>query len=57
MIDCKLQCMTIIQAILDYDLDLSVKYLCNHFQKFKLPPKQSKSVIDVENMMDMRVDK
>jgi hypothetical protein len=49
--------MTIIQAILDYDLDLSVKYLCNHFQKFKLPPKQSKSVIDVENMMDMRVDK
>ncbi len=57
MINCKLQCMTIIQAILDYDLDLSVKYLCNHFQKFNLPAKQSKSVIDVEKMMEMRVDK
>ena len=31
MIDCKLQCMKIIQAILDYDLDLSVRYLSKHF--------------------------
>jgi hypothetical protein len=34
MMRCKLECMHIIQFILDYDLDLNVRYICKHFQKF-----------------------
>jgi hypothetical protein len=44
MIECKLQCMKIIQVILDYDIDLTVRYLCKHFQKFNVPPRVKKSV-------------
>jgi hypothetical protein len=44
MIDCKNQCMNIIQLILDYDLDLTVRYLCKHFQKYKVPPKEKKNI-------------
>lgn len=44
MIECKLQCMKIIQALLDYDVDLSVRYLCKHFQKFNVPPRIKKNV-------------
>jgi hypothetical protein len=34
MMKCKLECMNIIQLILDYDLDLAVRYICKHFQNF-----------------------
>lgn len=51
MIDCKLQCMKIIQAILDYDVDLAVRHLCKHFQKFNVPPRIQKKV-EVNNLME-----
>jgi len=34
MMKCKQECMNIIQLILDYDLDLSVRSICQFFQKF-----------------------
>jgi hypothetical protein len=37
MIKCKNQCMNIIQVILDYDVDLIVRYISKHFQQFQLP--------------------
>lgn len=36
---CKLECMNIIQLILDYDLDLMVRNICKYFQGFKVPAK------------------
>lgn len=48
--------MKIIQAILDYDVDLSVRYLCKHFQKFNVPPRIKKG-IEVSGLMEERVDK
>ncbi len=47
--------MKIIQAILDYDVDLSVRYLCKHFQKFNLPNKIN-SKVEVTNLMEEKVD-
>jgi len=41
---CKLECMNIIQLILDYDLDLAVRYTCKHFNVFQIPPKKRKLV-------------
>ena len=40
MMQCKQQCMSIIQLILDYDLDLSIRSTCQFFQKFEMPEKQ-----------------
>jgi hypothetical protein len=40
MMKCKLECMNIIQVILDYDFDLTVRYICKHFQDFELPLKK-----------------
>ena len=54
MIQCKLQCMNIIQVILDYDIDLSVRYLFKHFQNFSVPPRNKK--IEITKMMDIQVD-
>jgi len=48
--------MSIIQAILDYDVDLSVRYLCKHFQKFDVPTR-SKRGVEVSNLMDEKIDK
>ena len=49
--------MNIIQLILDYDLDLSVRSICQYFQKFELPPK--KRVLKVDDgtkLLEMRID-
>jgi hypothetical protein len=46
--------MNIIQVILDYDIDLSVRYLCKHFQNFTVPPRNKK--IEITKMMDIQVD-
>lgn len=40
MMKCKLECMNIIQVILDYDFDLTVRYICKHFQDFQMPVKK-----------------
>ena len=47
--------MKIIQAILDYDVDLSIRYLCQHFQKFDVPSRVKKSV-EVSNLMDEKIE-
>lgn len=46
MMKCKLECMNIIQLILDYDLDLSVRYICKHFQNFNMPEKKRALIND-----------
>ena len=51
MIKCKLQCMNIIQLILDYDLDLDIRYICKHFQEFEFPPKKRKVIEDDGNKL------
>jgi hypothetical protein len=43
--------MKIVQVILDYDVDLTVRYLCKHFQKYEVPKRIRKNV-DVSKMMD-----
>ena len=40
MMTCKQQCMKIIELILDYDLDLSIRSTCQFFQKFDMPEKK-----------------
>lgn len=40
MMQCKLECMNIIQLVLDYDLDLAVRYTSKYFQRFEMPPKK-----------------
>ena len=37
--------MNIIQLILDYDIDLSVRSICKHFQKFQMPSKKRQLVV------------
>ena len=46
MMKCKEQCMNIIQLILDYDLDLEVRYICKYFQNFTVPTKKRQLVTD-----------
>lgn len=46
MMKCKELCMNIIQLILDYDLDLEVRYICKYFQNFTVPTKKRQLVTD-----------
>jgi hypothetical protein len=39
MKECKIQCIKIIQLILDYDCDLTIRQICKHFQRFQVRPK------------------
>ncbi len=48
MMQCKLVCMNIIQLVLDYNPDLIMRYNCNYFQKFEMPPKKRTLVNDDE---------
>lgn len=49
--------MNIIQLILDYDLDLDVRYICKHFQVFELPPKKRKLINDEgSRLLEYKVD-
>lgn len=57
MMRCKLACMNIIQLILDYDLDLAVRYNCKYFQSFEMPSK--KRLLkndDGARLLEMRID-
>ena len=57
MMKCKLECMNIIQLVLDYDLDLDVRYICKHFQIFELPPKKRKLITDENTrLLEFKVD-
>ncbi len=42
MMKCKLQCMRIIQLILDYDVDLEVRSISKHFQNYDIAPREKK---------------
>ena len=57
MMKCKLECMNIIQIILDYDLDLSVRETCKYFQNFEMPPKKrALKNDDGAKLTEMRID-
>lgn len=49
MVKCKLECMKIIQYILDYDEDLAVKNICRGFKNFELPVKKAHIIPKIEN--------
>lgn len=54
---CKMACMNIIQLVLDYDLDLAVRYNCKYFQSFEMP--QKKRLLkndDGTRLLEMRID-
>lgn len=54
---CKMECMNIIQLVLDYDLDLAVRYTCQYFQSFEMPPKKrSLKNDDGARLLEMRID-
>ena len=38
--------MNIIQLILDYDLDLAVRYICKYFQAFEIPERKRTLIND-----------
>lgn len=57
MMSCKQECMNIIQLVLDYDLDLSVRSTCQFFQSFEIPSK--KRVLkadDGSRLLEQRID-
>jgi hypothetical protein len=57
MMDCKQECMNIIQLILDYDLDLSVRITSQFFQKFELPnKKRGLKEDDVNKLLEQKID-
>lgn len=57
MMRCKMECMSIIQLILDYDLDLAVRYTCKYFQSFDMPQKKrSLKNDDGARLLEMRID-
>ena len=57
MMRCKLECMNIIQLILDYDLDLAVRYICKHFQAFQLPERKRALINDGNSrLLEAKVD-
>ena len=57
MMNCKLECMNIIQLILDYDLDLSIRNTCKFFQEFEMPPrKRALKQDDKTKLLDERID-
>lgn len=47
--------MNIVQLILDYDLDLEVRYICKYFQNFTVPNKKRQLVTD-EKLLEQRID-
>ena len=54
---CKQECMNIIQLILDFDQDLSVRYICKYFQIFEMPTKKRTLVNDEgSRLLEARVD-
>ena len=55
MMNCKLECMNIIEQILDYDLDLSVRRTCQSFQSFKMTEK-IRSLKTEASILDQRID-
>lgn len=55
--NCKLECMNIIQLILDYDIDLSVRCICKHFQKFQIPTKKRQLVVNENSkLLEFKID-
>ena len=57
MMRCKLECMNIIQLILDYDLDLAVRYICKHFQAFQLPERKRALINDGNSrLLEAKID-
>jgi len=49
--------MNIIQLILDFDQDLSVRYICKYFQIFEMPMKKRALVSDEgSRLLEARVD-
>jgi hypothetical protein len=48
MVKCKLECMKIIQYIFDYDEDLAIKRVCQHFKAFDLPLKKAHKLPKLE---------
>lgn len=54
---CKMECMNIIQLVLDYDLDLAVRYICKYFQLFEIPSKKrSLKNDDGSRLLESRID-
>lgn len=47
--------MNIIQVILDYDVDLAVRYLCKHFQNFNMPSR-TKKMVEVTKIMEEKIE-
>ena len=57
MMSCKQECMNIIQLVLDYDLDLSVRTTCKFFQTFDMPPKKrALKTDDGAKLTEQRID-
>jgi hypothetical protein len=49
--------MNIIQLILDYDLDLAVRYICKHFQVFQMPQKKRALIEDDgSRLLEQKID-
>lgn len=57
MMRCKLECMNIIQLILDYDLDLAVRNICKHFQSFEMPERKRALISDGSTrLLEYKID-
>jgi hypothetical protein len=57
MMRCKLECMNIIQLILDYDLDLAVRNICKHFQSFAMPLRKRSLITDGSTrLLEYKID-
>ena len=57
MMRCKQECMNIIQLVLDYDLDLSIRSTCQFFQEFEVPEKKRMlKPDDGQRLLEQRID-